>query len=737
MVKLSRISSGTISCKVEAHDIEYTDMSRKVLLDLDIGDGEGQNQIGINRDYAERYDNWRRLEEMQKLKDKYGDDAGSSSDDSTSSEEPVFWTKVHERNFLKTLSALKSHDPKIYTNAQFFNEEQEEEETKELSSSSAVSNRYKKKKAGPMYLKDYERKLIIEKDGLLSDDDEEKPMKPEGYYDQQEKIKQELKAALKDLSDSDDDNDGNDESLLTKRIKSDTEKKREDDEYYEWLKGQKEGTSGFEDLSGLRKYWDSADLNDEEKFLRDFLLEKKFEENEDDEIPTYEAITSIDEDEKELDRATEFEKKYNFRYEEPDNDFIKQYPRTIKQSIRKKDDKRKLKRIAHRERKQQEKEIKKNEIRELKTMKKKEIEEKLRKLKQLAGDDELPLNIDDLEADFNPAEYDKRMKELFNNQYYDKGDEHEEKPEFSGISDDSTDESDYDNFDVNTANIESNDLHTFDKSISVVDDGKIECREKALSRRKRKRNSKFVEAVMKKKPVYDPSEKTFEEYFNEYYALNYEDIIGDGLVTRFKYRNVPANNFGLTVQEILEADDRQLNAWASLKKATAYRSDAEEYYDIQAYAKKALNTFKKERIFATDFGGFSPFFLLQCFISSNGNEKLSKNKKRREKLRQNQQFDSHKMVQELSKASNEEESKIQKSHKSGEYENSTNFGSNKQLTITNGVSSHKLRRRKKNRKISVINGLQEIGDERLRAYGVNPKKFRNKLRYVTRNNGEY
>lgn len=39
-------------------------------------------------------------------------------------------------------------------------------------------------------------------------------------------------------------------------------------------------------------------------------------------IPTYEAITSIDEDEKELDRATEFEKKYNFRYEEPDNDFV-------------------------------------------------------------------------------------------------------------------------------------------------------------------------------------------------------------------------------------------------------------------------------------------------------------------------------------------------------------------------------------------------------------------------------
>jgi hypothetical protein len=43
----------------------------------------------------------------------------------------------------------------------------------------------------------------------------------------------------------------------------------------------------------------------------------------------------------------------------------------------------------------------------------------------------------------------------------------------------------------------------------------------------------------------------------EYYDLDCEDVIAGGSIkTRFKYVNVPKENFGLTEEEILLLDDR-------------------------------------------------------------------------------------------------------------------------------------------------------------------------------------
>lgn len=52
---------------------------------------------------------------------------------------------------------------------------------------------------------------------------------------------------------------------------------------------------------------------------------------------------------------------------------------------------------------------------------------------------------------------------------------------------------------------------------------------------------------------------------DEVLALGFEDVIADGLRTRFKYTSVPADDFGLTTEELLLADDSELTAYVGLR----------------------------------------------------------------------------------------------------------------------------------------------------------------------------
>ena len=71
-------------------------------------------------------------------------------------------------------------------------------------------------------------------------------------------------------------------------------------------------------------------------------------------------------------------------------------------------------------------------------------------------------------------------------------------------------------------------------------------------RRNRKKKSKLAELLSNEKPKFVPDiEKTYSDFMEEYYKMDCEDVIGGDLPTRFKYRQVVPNDYGLTVEEVI------------------------------------------------------------------------------------------------------------------------------------------------------------------------------------------
>ena len=152
------------------------------------------------------------------------------------------------------------------------------------------------------------------------------------------------------------------------------------------------------DLATLKQLWSSegeGKLDDAEKFLRDYVLNKRYLTATEDDC-RFEVDFS--DDEKDIAAMTEFEHKYNFRFEDPDPEFIKRYPRTIEDSMRRKDTRRVDKKAERKARKEQLKVQMKEEVNRLKSYKKKEIMDKIEKLKTIAGSGNIAFDDDDIEG---------------------------------------------------------------------------------------------------------------------------------------------------------------------------------------------------------------------------------------------------------------------------------------------------------------------------------------------------
>lgn len=70
-----------------------------------------------------------------------------------------------------------------------------------------------------------------------------------------------------------------------------------------------------------------------------------------------------------------------------------------------------------------------------------------------------------------------------------------------------------------------------------------------------------------------PHSKAAKSMLDELYALDYEDIVA-GIPCRFKYQPVEAQGFGLSAEDILDADDQDLNKIVGLKHLATYSKKA-------------------------------------------------------------------------------------------------------------------------------------------------------------------
>merc|ERR1719270_834582 len=148
---------------------------------------------------------------------------------------------------------------------------------------------------------------------------------------------------------------------------------------------------------------------------------------------------------------------------------------------------------------------------------------------------------------------------------------------------------------VEQAEEEEEALHCEDENFNMDCDFQQELVE-STKKKKGRRKSKFAQAVDKDddRPVFDPNDKTFTEYVDEYYKLDCEDLIGD-LPCRFQYRTVQPNDFGLSVEEVLGAEDKELNAWVSLRKTCQYRNEEDERKDFHVFRNKSKDVKLKKK----------------------------------------------------------------------------------------------------------------------------------------------
>ena len=433
----------------EKHDKQKIKEKDKVELNED---ENSLNELNINEEYAERFQHNEKRKKEEKLRNRYGvvniknneeEYSGEESPEESEDSEGELDNEIVRDKFINTLLELK-----------------DENETKKLMENKApifTDDDFKKKreKIHKNESKENDKIQYGIKDALLdnksSSEDENSEnniysvnYKPKKIEEDQTEKKAFISAANEDLeenSENSENNDFFDNGLLIKKktanndllnIDENNEKndEKENDETPEQTEEKVAGMSLSEalkkskikpenvNMSLLEQIWgDDKKLSKDERFLRNYILSEGWLDK--NTTGLNKNLLLIDkEDEENEDKFEDFENRYNHRFEEEGGANITTYQRNI-DSYRHKDDTRATKRKEHEQRKLEEKNKKKEEIKNEKLKKAEEIKKKIDKLEKIAGTEKIGELLEEFEnKDFNMDEFDQKMNDIFNKEYY-------------------------------------------------------------------------------------------------------------------------------------------------------------------------------------------------------------------------------------------------------------------------------------------------------------------------------
>lgn len=447
------------------------------------------------------------------------DDSSSYDSDEDEDDDANLLTAAVDSQIFRTIAAIQAKDPRVYKDDTKFFDESEAAKNDNTTATTKI------KKEREIRLKDYERQILLENGGFV--DEYQEGATGKTHRQEQDELRNAFKKDGGESSEEEDDDD-----FLVKKDKSTEEKEAEENDYKKFLlEHMKDDEPSQKAFKAWTNYKEDPNVNPEDAFLMDYVLNRGWVDKKSNKPATIED--DVDKDEADLDDIDRFESKYNFRFEEEGASTIKTYSRDVEGSVRRKQSKRAKKREREKLNKKAKKERQLELLKQQKNQKMREIHEKLKEISSLTGVENI-----DLDADYDPAIYDAQMNDVFDNKYYEglEGEDNE-KP----VWDD----------DIETGLPEDEDIMDADYL-----PGGEKYQEDVGSTLDAAVTSKANPVAVKDK---------VKDLMEEYYALNYEDVIGGDLYTRFKYTKTEPEDYGLTPEEILLADDNELNKYIGMK----------------------------------------------------------------------------------------------------------------------------------------------------------------------------